>query len=354
MATAVQTVHLLRQHLWVPPVPTVANDQDDRPLPANAPRPVEIERAHRLADSRASCPIIDCAGSLLQRQVDVSPPQVARNSSQPRAEDECLHPVQRVGDREKELQQDAAVAVHRAADVGQGDDRAPCGFPLAPRDHQGLPTVTDILTHRSPQIHQVAVRRGYATARPSFRRRPLQLLHELLYLLQFVLCHRGEVPTPQGLRATVGVDLLDVRFLLEVLSVVLSLPVCLDEPILYLALRRLLQQFTQIEARKLLLFPGPPEEFECLVEQLEMFLAIDQNGPSRVARLRFHPQVDLRKRFNQVQNLCRRHRDAQAAQETGEQQEILEEIPACGTVRRRVNCGLHLHYSANAADLRRT
>ena len=87
-----------------------------------------------------------------------------------------------------------------------------------------------------------------------------------------------------------------------------------------------MQQFTEIDAREFLPLSGPPEQVKRLVEQLQMFLPADQNGFGRVARLRFDPQIDLRQRLHQIENLCWRDRNAQPAQQAGEQQQVLEEF----------------------------
>ena len=139
-------------------------------MPANSPSPVKVEGANRFADARAAGPIMYGQGGMIQGKVDVSPPQMTRDARQPRAEDERLHLVKGVCDRVQELQQHPAVAVHRAADVGQRDNRAASGFSLAPGNYQRLAAVAHILTQRPPQVDQVAFARGHAAPGAAFCR----------------------------------------------------------------------------------------------------------------------------------------------------------------------------------------
>src|SRR5882762_11819090 len=49
---------LAAEQLRVAAVPSVGHDQDDRPMAHHAPRPRRVERAQRLADARASAPVV--------------------------------------------------------------------------------------------------------------------------------------------------------------------------------------------------------------------------------------------------------------------------------------------------------
>ena len=133
-----QAFHFLIQTARALAIQPVGDEQNDRPLPQHAARPLVVELVQRLADARAARPVLDLRRGFLQGDVDVAIAQGPRHVRQARAEGEAVDPVAVVGDRVHEMQEHPRVAGHRAGDVAQDDQRrrpaarfAPCAAPSA-------------------------------------------------------------------------------------------------------------------------------------------------------------------------------------------------------------------------------
>ena len=76
-----------------------------------------------MADPGAARPVLDDVADLRERHVDVALAQLPGDVGDPGAEHEAVHAVAIVGHRVHEVQQHARVALHRARDVAQDDER---------------------------------------------------------------------------------------------------------------------------------------------------------------------------------------------------------------------------------------
>src|SRR5262249_39777937 len=83
-----------------------------------------IERPQTLADAGAAGEVHDLARGMGERGVDFANLELARDPREPRPEDERLGAPVAVRDAVEELEEDAGVELHRAADVGEDDQRA--------------------------------------------------------------------------------------------------------------------------------------------------------------------------------------------------------------------------------------
>ena len=118
-----QPVHLMRQPGAGVAVEPVGDHQHDRALAEHAARPQPVELGDAGADAGAAGPVGDHLGDPVERQIDVAVAEIAGDVGQPRAEHERVDPVAVIRDRVHEMQEQAAVAAHRAGDVAQHDER---------------------------------------------------------------------------------------------------------------------------------------------------------------------------------------------------------------------------------------
>src|SRR5919204_754278 len=90
-----------------------------------------------------------------------------RDARQARAKDERFHSCEPLRGGVKEAQQQARVAVHRAADVAEQRERARALLAAAARQHQYLATVAQVAPRHAAQIEQWTAPRGLAAAQPA-------------------------------------------------------------------------------------------------------------------------------------------------------------------------------------------
>src|SRR5262249_34849083 len=116
--------HLGIEHRRVAGLPAVADQEQDGASLEHASRVQAIERPQALADAGAAGEVRDLARGMGERGVDVANLELARDPREPGAEDERLGAPVAVRDAVEELEEDAGVELHRAADVGEDDQRA--------------------------------------------------------------------------------------------------------------------------------------------------------------------------------------------------------------------------------------
>src|ERR671935_1857049 len=90
-----------------------------------------------------------------------------RDARQARAKDERFHPFEALHGGVEEAQQQARVAVHRAADVTEQRQRARALLAAAARQHQYLAAVAQVATRHAAQVEQWTAPRGLAAAQPA-------------------------------------------------------------------------------------------------------------------------------------------------------------------------------------------
>src|SRR5262249_24144496 len=206
MAVAPQPRHFVGQDAHVAAVPTIADDQHHRPLAQYPARPAIIECAQRLTNARATRPVFDNATHVTQRVVYIPSCELARNTRQACAEDKGLNVLQAVGNGMDEVQEQAGVDTHLAADVAEDDQwpRVPaaCGPGGGPRAPAGGRTTAG----------GAAQRTAYATSGRSpppclpFAKPPAGALHQRACLLQLVPGKILKVLAAQHLIPAIGAE----------------------------------------------------------------------------------------------------------------------------------------------------
>src|SRR5262249_19017499 len=115
--------HLLAEPRARVAIKPIRDEEDHRALRQHSARPAAIELAEALADACAAGPVLDGAGDLVEGHVDIAVAQEARDVREPGPEKERIDAVAVVGDRVHEMQEEAAVAAHRARDIAEDDQR---------------------------------------------------------------------------------------------------------------------------------------------------------------------------------------------------------------------------------------
>src|SRR5215831_590478 len=148
-----QARQLAGEQLRVPPIPAVADDDDDGPVPQHPASPAPVELGKGLANSSATAEVVDGPADLGEGEVHVAAPQKTGDPGQPRGEDERLN-VLTASDGVGEDQQQPRVALHRSADVAQQHDRAAPEAALAVKQPDQLAARADGVTGRAAEVDQ--------------------------------------------------------------------------------------------------------------------------------------------------------------------------------------------------------
>ena len=246
-----------------------------------------VEGTQALADAGSAGPVQDLGRSISQGSVDIANAQRRSDSRQPSAEDKALDVAgaQAVQSPVEELQDDAGVLLHRAADVRQEDDRPALGFAPAPRQVERRPTVLDGISKNSPEVKPGATRVRLPAARPPQARPPAHAEYEASQLIQLGCRHLREVLVlkhflgTEGLRTIPNFD-LDIGPAGTGTKVAESAKTWWSGQVEARCGRCLLAL-----ARVGLRAPAPPELIKEQLEQLELFFAVDQKGARRVKHL---------------------------------------------------------------------
>src|SRR5205823_5419565 len=122
--------------------------------------PLLVERRKAFANPRPTRPVVDFRREPAQYLRVFGVPQDAGNAAQDRGEDEVLHPRDRPLQRVEKLQEEAAVQVHRAGNVAEGDDARLAR--LAPAEAK-VERLDQGPTHRPAQIDPATAMRGRPT-----------------------------------------------------------------------------------------------------------------------------------------------------------------------------------------------
>src|SRR3712207_3050256 len=107
------------QQRWIAAIPAIADQQHNRSATKGTASPAKVKFLDRVADACSASPIPNMLAYQVDRFVDVFVFQQPGDAREPRAKDKCFDAVQAGADGMDELDQNAAVAVHRAADVAQ-------------------------------------------------------------------------------------------------------------------------------------------------------------------------------------------------------------------------------------------
>ena len=121
-------------------------------------------------DARAAVPVLHLLVGVLQRDVGVAKPQAARDVGQPRAEGQRVHLEVAPRQAVHVVQQQPRIAVHRAGDVEQHDERRHLG--ARPREgRRQRVRLARHAQHRRAQV-ELAARGAVSMAAPAHRLAP--------------------------------------------------------------------------------------------------------------------------------------------------------------------------------------
>jgi hypothetical protein len=262
--------------------------------------PLFAERMQALRDAGASGEVGHLAGHCIEGDIDVSKPKGVRHAGQARAENECFRPTELLTQPVKELQDDSAVELHRAADVRDEDERARLVLALS------VPKLDDDATQFGGPSQGFAVVQHAAT--PALDEPmaeaptevPAETGHGLPEFPELIFGQLREVFAPQpfdigrGLGTIGDFDLLalPLGFLRHERHQAWSLK--LFRPVTW-SLRRFL--WTRAGASRL------PELDEGSVEEVQILLAIDQGRASSVIHLAATEWLYPSKRFCEANSL---------------------------------------------------
>src|SRR5471032_2246379 len=203
-AAALEPGDLLAQHARLAAVPAVADHERQRAVTQHPPSPLEVERPESLADACAARPVGNDMRDLAQCPVEIPFPQLPRDARQPRAEYERFHLLlESAGQPVSEQQQEARVALHRSADVGDDHQRPRLDLWRTLCPVEDLTTVSEVAANRAPEIEQAAVAGPPARGLP-FSDPPYDLGHQDPHGLDLLPCQLAEVLLPENLPFAVG------------------------------------------------------------------------------------------------------------------------------------------------------
>ena len=206
MAVAPQPGRLGGDERRVAAVPAVGHDDHDAARAQRPARPLLVERPEALADPRPAGPVVDGVGDPGERPVAVLVAQQPRDPRQPRPEHERLGAhLRRRRERLDEAQQQPRVALHRARDVAQHDERAGLLDRPPPDPRQQLAAGAEVAPEHRPRREPPAVRMQLVAAGPALLEPRDQRVDQPLGVAQLGRGHPVELAVAQHLAARVGV-----------------------------------------------------------------------------------------------------------------------------------------------------
>ncbi len=199
-----ESLHLALQQRHVAPVPPIADNHDHGPVGHQAGRELAVEGAKRTADVRPSGPTQNRVGNPFQRAGDLFGPDQMSDAAQRRAEDKSLHAPELVLQAVHELDQKAAVAVHRATDIAEQHHAGLLDSALAADELDDVAAVFDVLPHGPAGVHFLALGRPLfapADLRGDFRGDEQDRAADGAALFD---CHVAEIFFAEGLARAIG------------------------------------------------------------------------------------------------------------------------------------------------------
>ena len=282
-----------------------------------------IERPQALADARATGEVHDLARGVGERGVDVANLELARDPRQPGAEDERLGAPVAVRDAVEELQEDAGVELHRAADVGEDDQRAALELAALVMERERDAAVARGGAQHAPHVEAGAPARPDQTERLADRQVEPDVAQRPRERVELVARALAEVLPPEELERTRRPGLLGD----------LDLGGTRVRPLGHVRDERGAEERRAIVTRRErdplgavgLLGGGAEERGEEIVEDRQVLAAHHERGPRRqvhVARRHgVHPCQGLRERLA----LLDAHGEPGAAERPGEADDVVVE-----------------------------
>src|SRR5262249_31792113 len=159
MAALPEAPHLDIEERGIARLPAVADQEHHRARLEDAAGVQATERPQALADARAAGEVDDLARGGGEGGVDVPDLELAGDAREPGAEDERLGAPVAMRDAVQELQEDAGIELHRAADVGEDDQRATLQLAALVMQRERDAAVAGGVTQHAPQVEPSAAAR---------------------------------------------------------------------------------------------------------------------------------------------------------------------------------------------------
>src|SRR5262245_59074807 len=160
MATLPEASHLGIEKRGIADLPAVADQQQHRARLEHAASVQAPERLEALADARAAGEVDDLARGVGERGVDVADLELAGDAREAGSEDERLGAPVVARDPVEELQEDARIELHRAADVGEHDQRAALQLAALAMERERDATVARGVAEHAPHVESGAAARA--------------------------------------------------------------------------------------------------------------------------------------------------------------------------------------------------
>src|SRR5262249_46677619 len=185
-----------------PGPPAVADRRHHRARLEHAASVQPTERLQALADARAAGEVDDLARGVGERGVDVADLELAGDAREPGSEDEGLGAPVAVRDAVEELQENAGIERHRAADVREHDQRAAPQLAALAMAREGDAAVARRVAEHAPHVESSAAARPDQAERLALRQVEAHVAQRPRERVELVARALAEVLLPKDLEGT--------------------------------------------------------------------------------------------------------------------------------------------------------
>ena len=204
VAGTVQASHFFGQQFGVAAVPAVADDENDRAASQNTPAPIVVEGFEGVAGARAACPVMHDIRDFVEGLVHVFVLELAGDAGETGAEDKGFDRlVVRLGEAIDEMEEQAGVAFHRTANVGDDDQRAGLELGFAGRPDHDFAAGFVALAEGTAEVGALALP-GAEAARAAFAHLQGEFAHHSLYGVEFFPGEIGKVFAAENFAVGIG------------------------------------------------------------------------------------------------------------------------------------------------------
>src|SRR5262249_28248345 len=202
MAALPEAPHLDIEKRGIAGLPAVADQQQRRARLEQAASVQPTERLQALADARTTGEIDDLARGVGERSVDVADLELAGDAREPGSEDEGLGAPVAVRDAVEELQENTGIELHRAADVGEHDQRAALQLAALAMKRAGDAAVARRVAEHAPHVESSAAARPDQAERLALRQVEAHVAQRPRERVELVARALAEVLAPKNLEGT--------------------------------------------------------------------------------------------------------------------------------------------------------
>src|SRR5262245_25201648 len=323
--------HLLGEHLGLPRVPAIREDQHDG-SPVHQVGPAVVELPYRFSDPRAARPVAHL-GQPAKGTLIGWPAEQLGYAGQARREGEGLHSAENVLECVEELEEEAAVEVHGAGDVAE-QHQADLTPPPGPAPELDDLALHEIGPHAAAEVDDAAPARGFAAPADPAGQSLGDEHGEPRHLVELLGGEGREVLFHQNLavRQPGHLEGLVVRRLAAFPVVEGNLRLLLRDRLGGLAavlVSREGGRHVGHEPLQLLPLVGleAPEALEAAVEGGQLLHAAHQHGAEGEVDLVAVHEVDRLQGADRVHHFWRGHRQPRGAQHAAELQHGAREVP---------------------------